>query len=204
MSNCASGPVRTRIPIDKAKAARLQAELTAIAGYRGWAVVLFKDAILSNRFAMPFNGVQRITVSTGNILRLKYVGLAAMLQAAEVVLQGNSDKEVAAPQVVTAMAATTVTLTARAVGMLVRFSDNWNSADYRPFPLAVSGTGVTSFTMTIYPCVNFLDLAVLFISNNAGEATLVGPTNGQVQIAADRARAGAYLSGESITLRDLL
>lgn len=203
-NNCGTGQIRVQAPKARARAAYIQEEFTRAQGRRGWVTGYMKHALISDRFAIPLGGVQRLTVSVGNLLRLKYQTLTSMLNAAENVLQGSSAKEVIAPVIAVVAVATVAALTNRAVGVVIRLSDNWNNADGRPVPLAISGTGVDGVTFNLVPCYHWADLLVFFTSNNAGEATLVAPTNGTVTIAADRIRAGAFLTIESVTLRDLL
>lgn len=197
------GAIRAKVPANREKAARLQNEFTRMTGYKGWITSFMMHALMADRFAIPIGGVQRVTVSVGNLLRLKYENLTSMLSAAENVLQGNSAKEVVAPVVAVVAVATVAALTARSVGAIIRVADNWNLADYRPVPLAITGTGISAVTFSQVPAHNFADLIVFFVSNNAGEGTLVAPTDGTVTIAADRVRPGAFLCIESITLRDL-
>lgn len=204
-NSCGGGRIRTGIPKARTRAAAIQEEYTRLSGKRGWITGYLKHALISDRFAIPLGGVQRLTVSSGNLLRLKYENLSAMLSAAEIVLQGTSDKQVVAPVVAAGGVATTVAFTSqRSIGALIRISDNWNSADGRQVPIAISGTGAASVTFALTPCHHWVDLLVLFVSNNIGEGTLVAPDNGTVTIAADRLRAGALVSIESVTLRDLL
>lgn len=204
-NNCGAGRIRTGVPKARTRAAAIQEEYTRLSGKRGWITGYLKHALISDRFAIPLGGVQRLTVSSGNLLRLKYENLSAMLSAAEIVLQGTSDKQAVAPVAAVGAVATVATFTAqRSIGALIRISDNWNAADGRPIPLAISGTGAASITFNLTPCHHWVDLLVLFVSNNIGEGTLVAPDNGTVTIAADRIRTGALLSIESVTLRDLL
>lgn len=201
--DCNNGSIRTATSAQRQKAARLQDEFTRMTGWKGWVTGFMKHALIANRFAIPIGGAQRITVSASNLLRLKYENLISMIGAAENVLQGNAVKQVIAPVQAVAGVATVAALTTRSVGVAIRISDSVLNADYRQVPLNITGTGADNVEFTETPCHNFTDIIVFFVSNNAGEGTLVAPTNGTVTIPADRVRPGAFLCVESITLRDL-
>lgn len=205
MSEGAFGTLQARPAPWRAQEARAQQQALAAAGYRGWGAQFLQRAIEANRFLMAIAGVQRSAITTGDILKLKFNTLASLVQAAEIVLQGSSAKQAINPVTpVTAGVATVRTFGVRAIGAIIHFSDSFQAGDYREVPFAVSGTGVTAYTATVTPCFASYDLIVLFISNNAGEATLVGPTDGTITVAADAARPGSFISIQTLTLRDIM
>lgn len=203
-TGCGTGPIRVKLPERKEALYRLeQQQMQAAKRYRGWAVNYMRAALAADRICVPMSGAQRLVLSAGDILRLNYNDLFEFLGAAENVLQGAASKEIPAPVAAVGGAPTVVALTTRSAGLIVRISDSTLNADYRPVPLQISGTGLSTYTATLYPCSEKADAVLFGVSNNAGQAALIAATNVTLTIAADRIRAGALVAVESLTLRDI-
>lgn len=194
---------RSRVSPGREAQTSASLNMARAAGFRGWATQFAAKAMEANRIITPMSGVQRVTLSAGNILKWKYADIVQFLSAAQTGLQGESAKTVPAPVTAVPGVATVATLTVRAIAAVVRLSDTKQNGDFRPVPFAVSGSNVTAYTALLYPCDCASDFILWALSNNSGEANLVFPTDLAITIAADRVRPGALLAIEPINLRDL-
>jgi hypothetical protein len=203
-ADCGKKAIYVRVPANMSEVANIQNKFVRAGGATGWLAQEMKKSWSANKVISPVDGIKYATISGGNLLNWNYNNYAQFVDAAENVLLGEATKEAPAPQVKVAAANLVLPLATASIGALFQFSDSNLNADYRKVILAVSGTGITPYTVAITPCSNSFSILLFALSNNAGQATLRATNDFTVTILDGNIRDGSFGSVETLNLRDLI
>jgi hypothetical protein len=167
----------------------------------GWLRKAYGSLVKYGVAVVPLNRSCNVFVSSGP-LRIMHNSIGDLLSAARIAVAGATAKSVPAPAVAEADVATAISFSGKFFGWLIRVSDNSVSADFRKFPISLSYDGDT-MELVVSPTKHVCDFLVLGVANNGGIGLIKGSAACTVTIAANRLRAGALLSGESLANRDM-
>lgn len=180
-----------------------------VAQYNGWLTPVLMNLFRAQSFIIPIRGIDKVT-PLSNFQGFRPQTFDSLMAQIVQTLEAGSDRTVKAyaSAIAAAAAATTInalSATYRGIGLLCTLSDSVTSADSRPFPVDHFYNAGTQTQHLIHPDLSKgpCQWVALHVENDRGAGVVTARTDLSIRIPADKVRAGAVLTVESLNSRDL-